>query len=131
MFDFIVTNKHKNNISEITSNNITELINKKANIESYVLHAKLEFNDFKDEIIIPFFTRYGIYDSNTAFQSEKYKFYSLLDNNIIRNERLESQEIATEFNQILVELKIKTSYAIETLESLMKMNSEISKALSK
>ena len=129
IFDFIVSNKHKNNISEITNNNIIELLNEKANIESNVLQANQNFNDFKDDIIIPFFIRHRIYDSNKAFQSEKYKFSPLLDNNFIRNDRLKSLDASAEFDQILVELKIKTSYAIVTLQGLIKKNREISMAL--
>jgi len=129
VFDFVVTIKHKNNISEITSNNIIELLNEKVNIESNVLQANQNFNDFKDEIIIPFFIRHRIYDSNKAFQSEKYKFSPLLNNTFIRNDRLKSQDVSEEFEQILVELKIKTSWAIGNLEGLIKKNREISIAL--
>jgi len=129
VFDFVVTIKHKNTISEITNNNIIELLNEKANIESNVLQANQNFNDFKDDIIIPFFIRHRIYDSNKAFQSEKYKFSPLLDNNFIRNDRLKSQDASAEFDQILVELKIKTSWAIGNLEGLMEKNREISMAL--
>ena len=50
VFDFVVTIKHKNNISEITSNNIIELLNEKVNIESNVLQANQNFNNFKDEV---------------------------------------------------------------------------------
>tara|TARA_R110002073_G_scaffold17446_5_gene65707 strand:- start:33362 stop:34123 length:762 start_codon:yes stop_codon:yes gene_type:complete len=129
VFDFVVTIKHKNTISEITNNNIIELLNEKANIESNVLQANQNFNDFIDDIIIPFFIRHRIYDSNKAFQSEKYKFSPLLDNNFIRNDRLKSLDASAEFDQILVELKIKTSYAIVTLQGLIKKNREISMAL--
>ena len=129
VFDIVVTIKHKNNISLITSNNIIELLNDKVTIESNVLQANQNFNDFKDKIIIPFFIRHGIYYSNRAFQSEKYKFDPLLYNNFIRSDRLKSQDISAEFDQILVELKIKTSWAISTLEDLKKKNSEISNAL--
>ena len=129
VFDFVVTIKHKNTISEITNNNIIELLNEKANIESNVLQANQNFNDFKDDIIIPFFIRHRIYDSNKAFQSEKYKFSPLLDNNFIRNDRLKSLDASAEFDQILVELKIKTSWAIGNLEGLMEKNREISMAL--
>ena len=124
-----MTIKHKNTISEITNNNIIELLNEKANIESNVLQANQNFNDFKDDIIIPFFIRHRIYDSNKAFQSEKYKFSPLLDNNFIRNDRLKYQDASAEFDQILVELKIKTSWAIGNLEGLMEKNREISMAL--
>ncbi|WP_411896254.1 DUF6090 family protein [Winogradskyella sp. A2] len=130
VFDFVVTIKHKNNISEITNNKIIELLNEKVDSESNVLQANQNFNDFKDEIIIPFFIRHRIYDSKKAFQSEKYKFNPLLDNNFISNNRLKSQDVSAEFDQILVELKIKTSWAIETLERLMRKNNEISEALS-
>ena len=129
VFDFVVTIKHKNSISEITNNNIIELLNEKVDSESNVLQANQNFNDFKDEIIIPFFIRHRIYDSSIAFQSEKYKFRPLLDNNFIRNERLKSPDVSAEFDQILVELKIKTSWAIGNLESLIKKNREISIAL--
>ena len=88
IFDFIVTNKHKNAISEISSNNITELLNEKANIEVFVLQAKQEFNVLKDEIITPFFIRHGIYDSNSVFESKKYKFSPLFENIIIRYDNL-------------------------------------------
>jgi len=129
IFDFIISNKYKNAISEITSNNIAKLINEKAKIESYALQANQNFNDFKDDIIIPFFVRHGIYDSNKAFQSEKYKFNPLLDINFFKNDRLKSQDASSELDQLLVELKIKTSWAIDNLESLMKKNEEISIAL--
>jgi len=130
IFDFVVTIKHKNNISEITNNNIIELLNEKMDGESNVLQANQKFNDFKDETIIPFFIRHRIYDSKVAFQSEKYKFSPLFNNNFIRNDRLKFQDVSAEFDQILVELKIKTSWAIETLEELMRKNNEISEALS-
>ena len=84
------------------------------NVEYYIKLTRLFvkdrpnlFDDFKDEIIIPFFIRHRIYDSKKAFQSEKYKFNPLLDNNFIRNNRLKSQDVSAEFDQILVELKIK------------------------
>ena len=129
IFDFVVTIKHKNNISEITNDNIIGLLNEKVDNESNVLQANQNFNDFKDEIIIPFFIRHRIYDSNKAFQSEKYKFSPLLNNTFIRNDRLKSQDVSEEFEQILVELKIKTSWAIGNLEGLIKKNREISLAL--
>jgi len=129
IFDITVTIKYRNNTSEITSANILELLNEKADIESDVLQGKQDYNDFKDETIIPFFIRIGVYDINAVFKSEKYKFSPLLDINIIRSDRLKSQEVSAELDQILVELIIKSSWTIDNIEKLMKKNNEISLAL--
>jgi len=129
IFDLIVTNKHKASISEISSNNITELLIEKGNIEVLVSQANQRFNDYKNETMLPFFIRHGIYDSDTVFESEKYNFSPLVQNNFIRYDRLKAQYESVEFDQILVELRILTSWAILTLEDLIKKNNEISKAL--
>jgi len=129
IFDLIVTNKHKIAISEISSNNITELLIEKANREVSVSQANQSFNDYKDETMIPFFIRHGIYDSKAVFESEKYNFSPLLEVNFIRSDRLKSQYENVEFVQLLVELKILTSWAISNLEDLKKKNNEISMAL--
>lgn len=131
IFDITVTNKHKNNISEITSINILELLNEKADIESDVLQGKQDYNNFKDETIIPFFIRHGVYDVNALFKSEKYKFSPLLDINIVRPDRLKSNEVSAGLDQILVEVIIKSSWTMENIEILMKKNSEMSMALRK
>jgi hypothetical protein len=129
IFDLIVTNKHKIAISEISSNNITELLIEKANIEVSVSQANQSFNDYKNETMIPFFIRHGIYDSKAVFESEKYNFSPLVQNNFIRYDRLKSQYENVEFAQLLVELRIRTSWAIFNLEDLIKKNNEISMTL--
>ena len=98
----IVTNKHQIAIAEISSNNITELLNEKFNIEVLVLQANKSFNDYKNETLMPFF---------------------------IRSDRLKSQYENVEFVQLLSELRILTSWAILNSENLKKKNSEISIAI--
>jgi len=129
IWDLSVTNKHKNKISEITSGKIKGILNEKADIESSVLQAKQSYNNFKDETIIPFFIRHGLHNSDAVFKSEKYKWLPLFNIDFIRMDRLKSEEVSAELEQILVELKIKSSWAIENIEVLMNKNSEISMTL--
>ena len=128
-FVLIVTDKHKSSISEISSNNITELLIEKVNIEILVSQANQSFSDYKDETMMPFFIRHGIYDSKAVFEFEKFNFSRIDEVNFIRSDRLKSQYENVEFIQLLVELRILTSWAIFTLEDLKKKNNEISIAL--
>ena len=78
---------------------------------------------------MPFFIRHGIYDSKAVFEFEIFNFSRDDRVNYIRSDRLKSQYENVEFVQLLVELRILTSWAILNLEDLKKKNNEISIAL--
>ena len=127
--DLAVSSKHEASIPEMRNHKIKELLNTKLKIEVSLSQAKNSFNDFKTETVIPFLSQYGIYDSKAVFNIEKYKFSPLLENNFIRYDKLKLQYKTVEFEQLLVDLKIKTSWVIENLEKVTSINNEIVEAL--
>jgi hypothetical protein len=131
IYELIVINKHESAISEINNDKIIELLNQKTWIEVINSQAKSQYNNYKDEIVPAFFSRYGIYDSNIIFNLEKNKWDPILSTPLINYDRLKLQYRTIEFEQILVDLRIKTSWAIYNLEKVMEKNKDISIALKK
>jgi len=129
IYDLIVTNKHKAFFSEISIDKITELLNEKINQEVKLLQANNSFNIFKNEKAKSFLEKHGILDSKTIFKLEKYKFSPFFDTNIILYDKLKLQYGTIEFDQLLANLRVKTSWAIWNLETLMGKNNEIRIAL--
>ena len=123
-FERILFNKIKND-------KIINIINSKLYLETVDKQAKSQFNVFKNETLLSFCIDHGIYNSYTVFNQEKYKFEPLYNNNIVHFKRLTSQYGSLEFDQLLVNLKIRSSWAIENLEKLIENNNKLKKALEK
>jgi len=126
VYDLIISNKHTSAISEINNDNIIDLLNEKIRIEVVNSQAKNRFNSYKNEIIPEFFSRYGLYDSNTLFNLEKNKWAPIYNTNIVNYDRLKLHYGTIEFDQILATLRIYITWNVYQLEKLIEINKEIS-----
>ena len=131
IYDYKVSQKYTPVLSEIKNDKIINIINSKLYLETVDKQAKSQFNVFKNEKLLSFCIDHGIYNSNTVFNQEKYKFEPLYNNNIVHFKRLTSQYGSLEFDQLLLNLKIRSSWAIENLEKLIENNNKLKKALEK
>ena len=129
IYDLTVTNKHKAYYSEISNDKIIELLNEKINQEVKLLQANNSFNIFKNEKAKSFLEKHGILDSEAIFKIEKYKFLPFFETNIMLYDKIKLQYGTIEFDQLLANLRVKTSWAISNLEILMRKNNEVKTAL--
>ena len=129
VYDLIVTNKHASAISEISNDNIIDLLNQKIRIEVANSQAKNRFNIYKDEIIPEFFSRHGLHDNKVLFNLEKNKWSPIVNTNIVNYDRLKLQYGTIEFDEILANLRIFIAWAVHNLEKLIEINKEISVTL--
>ena len=129
VYDLIVTNKHASAISEISNDNIIDLLNQKIRIEVANSQAKNRFNIYKDEIVPEFFSRHGLHDNKVLFNLEKNKWSPIVNTNIVNYDRLKLQYGTIEFDEILANLRIFIAWAVHNLEKLIEINKEISVTL--
>ena len=123
---------HKNysvSLVDISNEKIREVLNTNIYSENRAIDAYKEWNNFKIEHVRPFFRKYGIHNTEGAFNDKPHDFMSLTSVDLINHSKLKEQYGTVELNEILFDLRFKTSWLILNLNDLVKTNRELAHAL--
>lgn len=128
-FNPIIHENYSVSLVNISNEKIREVLNTNISSENRAIDAYNEWNDFKIEHVRPFFRKYGIHNTERAFNDKPYDFMSLVRINLIERSKLKEHYGTIEFDEILFDLRFKTSWLIEKLTILEESNRQLAHAL--
>lgn len=118
-------------IEKISNDSIRDLVSQYILTEKVTKDANKEFNAYKLEHLRPYFSRNGILNTESAFNETPYDFMSLDNVELINRKKLEEQYGSNELDQILFNLRFKTSWQIHNNNKLLQDNINLRKVLNK
>lgn len=124
-----ISEKHAESLSSIRNDSIRDMLKNIIRTEKQVIVAYKGWNNLKDERLKPFFIRYGIQDTEAAFNDNPYDFGPLVYIDLIDHSKLKEQYGSTELDQILFDLRLLTSWTYSSLKGLEILNNEFEEVL--
>lgn len=129
----IFTLSIKANYSETTeaiSNvRIRERLGNYFSLETHVHDSYEHIYAFKTDNLKPFLSKYGINNTEELFENLQKNYFDLREGEIISHAKLKDQYGSVEFDQLLFDLGIKTSWALAAHEDLLAANKSLQSAL--
>ena len=121
-FNPIIHENYSVSIVDINNVEVRDWLNANIAAENKTIDAFIEWNEFKVEELRPFFNKYGIHNTEGAFNDQPYNFYSLLSVDLIEHSKLREQYGTVELDELLFNLRFKTSWLLSNLGSLKESN---------
>ncbi len=122
----IIGAQYKESIVTLKNENIQALLRDYIYQENQTEDAVIEFNDFKTQVLRPFFGEYGIYDTDEIYHTEdRYGFDFLEKVPLLKYDKLKEQYANIELEEYLFNLRFKTSWLIRNLELLLSNNEKL------
>jgi len=125
----IIKDNYLESLTTITNDEIRDLLKQYVFYENKTRDAFEEWNDHKVQHVRPFFSKHGIHNTEAVFNDQPYDFMSLVEIDFIEHAKLAEQFGTTELDELLFDLRFKTSWIIHTLKQLETANKELEKAL--
>ena len=125
IFDFLIEANYSDYIKEIDNNNVREKLNNYFMYEKFVHDAFKHLQEFKEDRLKPFLSKYGMNDTKELFIHYQLDYYDLREKSIFSYAKLKEQYGNMELDQMLFNLGIKTSWAITALEDLLDINQKL------
>ena len=116
-------------LGKISNDSIRDLVSQYISTEKVTIDANEEFNQYKLEHLRPYFSSNGILNSESVFNETPYEFISLYNIELVNREKLEEQYGSNELDQILFNLRFKTSWQIHNNNKLIQVNKNLRKEL--
>ncbi len=124
-----ISEKHTESLSSIRNDSIRNMLKDLMRKEKSVTAAYEGWNKIKDERLRPLFNRYGIHDSEAAFNENPYDFEPLVYIDLIDHSKLKEQYGSIELDEILFDLRLHTSWVYSSLKKLERSNNEFEEVL--
>ena len=125
VFDFLIEANYSNYIKEIGNNDVREKLNNYFMYEKFVFDAFKHLQEFKEDRLKPFLSKYEMNDTKELFNHDQLDYYDLREKDIFSYAKLKKQYGNMELDQMLFNLGIKTSWAITALEDLLDINQKL------
>jgi hypothetical protein len=125
IFNLTIEANYSKFTKEISEPEIGEKINIYFGSENNVNDALGYLWDFKVVQVRPFLSKYGINNTSELFNNHQLDYYDLREKNIFSYSKLKEQYGSVEFDQLLFDLGIKTSWALSALETLLASNKSL------
>ncbi len=113
----------------IINDDIRNLLKRYISSEKATHAAYHEWNEFKEQRLRPFFNQHGIHNTEAAFNIEPYDFMSFNTISLIDYSKLQEQFGTTELDELLFDLRFKTSWILNNLFWLKTNNNSLENAL--
>ena len=113
----------------IKNDNIRSLIKRYISSEKATSDAYQEWNEFKEQRFRPFLNKYGIHNTEAAFNVEPYDFLTFNSIDLLDHSKLQAQFGTTELDELLFDLRFKTSWIFNNLNWLKIRNNVLESAL--
>jgi len=124
----LITDNYESKFDKINNDKIQELFRDIIWREQLVVEAIEEWNLMKIGTLRPFFFKNNINNVDESFSAERYKFI-MYEVELLDRDSLIAHYNTSEFDQILYELRHKTSWATQCFEGLEASNKNLKSAL--
>lgn len=129
-YEAFINEKYNASMSMITNERIHRWLKNYKRVEKDTEDAIDGWNAFHLQTIRPFLRKYGINDAEELYNDRTYG-YSELESRVthINHSRLQEQFGTLEFEQLMADLRIETSWAFQNIVWLMELNREFEAVL--
>ena len=125
-----ITEKYADLLIDIKNDSIRNLLKSVIHNEKSVQDAYGEWNKLKVERVRPFFNKHGIHNTEGVFNDDPYTFFpGITKVKLIDYEQLRKQYGSQELNELLFDLRFKTSWIFARLKYLKGANIKLEQAL--
>lgn len=125
VFNLVLEANYSKYIKDISETKIREKLDQYFKLEDFVKDANQMLYNFKEDKLKPFLSEYGINNTKELYKYYHLDYYKLREKNVISYSKLKEQYGSTEFDQLLFDLGIKTSWAITALNNALIANKEL------
>ncbi len=124
-----ITEKYEILLGSVSNEEVRNLLKFYIRQEKVTQEAYNEWNEFKKERLRPFFNKFGIHNTKDALELREYSFYPLAAINMIEHSKLKAQYGTVELDELLFDLRFKTSWVYSNLTQLKKDNDSFTEIL--
>ena len=124
-----ITKIYTEKLSDISNENVRDLIRKYISMENSTSLAIEDFNYYKIQSVRPFIERNGLYNIELIFNNQNYVYPSSDRLEFINGVKLEQHFGSNELNSILVELRLHMGWLIQNFHDLKEFNQKLVIAL--
>ena len=129
IFDLIIKDIYYEKYTIIKNENIKKELISYFKTEDYVRSAITDFTTFKMEHLRPAFSKYGIHDTQVLYDNYQLDYFELAKINYINYSMLKQFYGSVELDQLLFDLGIKTSWALQGLKLTKLQGDELKQSL--
>ena len=120
-----ISEKYGDNINNITNENLRSVLVSYMSIEKGVKIAYDQLIDFKKTQLRPFFSKYGIYNTESSFNDRRYTFDGLMNGLMIDYQKLTKRYGTVELDMLLFDLRHNTSWVFHNLNWIEEINRKL------
>ncbi|NND94276.1 MAG: hypothetical protein HKN45_05380 [Flavobacteriales bacterium] len=124
-----ISEKHTESLAMISNDSIRDLLKNIIKREQQASEAVTRWNQVKEERLFPFLSKYGLHDTEAAFNDHPYDFGPLGYLQIIDHSKLKEQYGSVELDEILFDLRVWTSWNYSVLIGLERSNNQFEEVL--
>lgn len=124
-----ISEKYTESLSSIRNDSIRDLLKDLIRKENNVSKGFAIWNKLKEERLRPFLNKYGIHNTEAAFNDNPYDFSPLIYIDLIDHSKLKEQYGSIELDEILFNLRLQTSWTYSSLKGLEILNNEFEEVL--
>lgn len=128
-YSMFIIDKYSEALTIITNENIHSQLKLYMKQESRTKGAVDEWNEHQLQHVRPFFSKYGINNSEIAHSEQTYDFTSLIRLDLIEHSKLKEQYGTRELDQLLFTIRFKTSWMHQNFIWLNEFNREFTQIL--
>lgn len=129
-YSMFIKEKYYESLSKITNNEIHAALKGYINQEKIVNTTILDWNNHRQENLRSFFNKYGINDTEAIYKDRSNGLASIINNNtLIKHSKLKEQFGTIEFDQLLFNIRFKTTWMYQNLVWLKNNNREFKQTL--
>jgi hypothetical protein len=129
IFDLNLKNNHSEKYVMIKNDSIKKQLDTYFKMEDFVENAILSITSFKNEHLRPSFSKHGVHDTQMFYDNYQLDYYEIQKRNYINYSKLKQQFGTIEFDQLLFNLGIKTSWALQSLKLVQKEGKKLKHSL--
>ena len=125
VFNLIIEANYSELIKDISNNDLREKIDNYFKLEDFVKDANQYLWNFKEDKARPFLSKYGINNTRELYKNYQLDYFELREKDVFSYSKLKARYGTVEFDQLLFDLGIKTSWAITALNDVLTANKEL------
>ena len=129
IFNLIVKDNYSEKYVMIKNDNVKNQLESYFKAEDYFKNAITDITTFKNEHLRPAFSRFGIHDTKLFFDNYQLDYFEIAEKNYINYSKLKQQYGTVELDQLLFNLGIKTSWALQSLKLIQEEGNKLKKSL--
>ena len=131
IFDLVIKDNYSEKYVMIKNDSIKKQLELYFKMEDYFRNALTDISTFKNEHLRPAFSKYGIHDTQVFYDNYQLDYFEVVEMDYINYSKLKQQYGTVELDQLLFNLGIKTSWALQGLKLIQEEGDKLKSSLEK